>query len=191
MQLFSRTLTVIVNGEITQLFSSRCHIDRQEYYQRIYAKTASLFETSAYSPALLANSDPSVRDIFKRYGHQIGMAFQIMDDIFDFTSQEEKLGKPVGSDLRQGLITLPTIYYAENHPENPDVRYLQDGNCLESTSQAVRLIEAIRNSQAIEQSRNEARQFVSSALEALNELPDYPQKELLSELAVYIVERDL
>ena len=83
MKIFTQTLTTIVNGEITQLFSSRCQLNRENYYQRIYAKTASLFETSTRTAALLSQADNQVIEEMRSYGYNIGMAFQIIDDILD------------------------------------------------------------------------------------------------------------
>ncbi len=100
MKVFSQTLTVIVNGEITQLFASRCSADRDGYFKRIYAKTASLFETSAITAAMINPTDPAVVDKIRQYGYGIGIAFQIVDDILDFTGEQTTLGKPVGSDLK-------------------------------------------------------------------------------------------
>ena len=120
MKVFSQTLTVIVNGEITQLFSTRCSAKREDYYLRIYAKTASLFETSAVTAAMVSPVCEDTIDSMRQYGHEIGMAFQIIDDIFDFTGKQSTIGKPVGSDLKQGIITLPTLNFIEMYPEEPN-----------------------------------------------------------------------
>lgn len=191
MKLFSHTLSEIVNGEITQLFHSRCQISRQDYYDRIYAKTASLFRTSAYSAALLSPVPEETQEHLRQYGYEIGMAFQIMDDILDFTGQENVLGKPVGSDLRQGLITLPTIYYMENNPDDPVVNQMLGNGCLENQSQINCLVESIRGSDAIEMALDEARRFVQRGLEAVRCLPEYSERHLLEDLARYIVEREI
>jgi geranylgeranyl pyrophosphate synthase len=191
MNLFSKTLTVIVNGEITQLFSSRCQVNREEYHQRIYAKTASLFETCAATAAMISNVEPEIVDAVRKFGYEIGMAFQIIDDILDFTGEQETLGKPVGSDLRQGLVTLPTIYYAEKHPEDLDVQALVDGNCSSAEPQIIRLIESIQKSQAIKDAQQEAFQFVERGLESLRTLPMREERQSLEDLANYIVSREI
>ncbi|HZW02787.1 MAG TPA: polyprenyl synthetase family protein [Anaerolineaceae bacterium] len=191
MKLFSHTLSEIVNGEITQLFRSRCKLNRQDYYDRIYAKTASLFRTSAYSAALLSPVEQETQDYLRQYGYEVGMAFQIMDDILDFTGKEDVLGKPVGSDLRQGLITLPTIYFIENYPNDPGVVQIQADGCLDNQTQVSRLVSAIRSSDAIDMARAEARRFVQRGLDAIQCLPPSTERHLLEDLARYIVERDL
>ena len=71
-------------------------------------------------------------ETMRQYGYHLGMAFQIVDDILDFTGEQETVGKPVGSDLLQGLVTLPAIYYAEAHPDDPDVMCLT-GGCYTET----------------------------------------------------------
>ena len=127
MKLFSETLATIVNGELTQMFSARGVIDRNNYYNRIYAKTASLFEMSSLAATMVATEDQEVRDSMKAFGYEVGMAFQIVDDILDFTGDQSTVGKPIGSDLLNGLVTLPAIYYAEEHPNDEDVLSLPGG----------------------------------------------------------------
>lgn len=191
ISLFATTLGVIVNGEITQLFSSRCQANRDEYYQRIYAKTASLFETSTCCAALISPVNEMTTEIVRQYGYDIGMAFQIVDDVFDFTSDQIQLGKPVGSDLRQGLVTLPTLYFLENHPDDEGAREIIAGNCLDYDQEVGRLVEKIRSSDAIEQSLAEANQYVDRAMEKLRQLPDCPERQHLEELTLYITRRNV
>jgi geranylgeranyl pyrophosphate synthase len=191
MSLFSQTLKVIVNGEITQLFNGHCKIDREEYYQRIYAKTASLFETSAKSAALLCQCDDKTTEAMRQFGYNIGMAFQIVDDVLDFTGEQQTLGKPVGSDLRQGLVTLPTIYYLENHPEDRLARELTDGDCGKTETQITQLVDAIRSSSAVSLAVQEACEFVDRGLAALLTFPPAPERDSLQELATFFLNREL
>ncbi len=191
MGLFANTLTVIVDGEITQLLGDRCMANRDQYLRRIYAKTASLFETSARAAALLSQSPQSVSDTLGRFGYDIGMAFQIIDDILDFVSDPSTLGKPVGSDLRQGIITLPAMLYAQAHPTLLEAQALLTGECLEDEDQQNKLIDLIRASDAIQQSHAEAIQYVENALAELKSLPETPERHALEDLAHYIVDRKL
>jgi geranylgeranyl pyrophosphate synthase len=190
MKLFAETLAVIVNGEISQLFSSRGVASRENYYRRIYAKTASLFESAATSAALLSPVGEEVVGHVKRYGYEIGMAFQIVDDILDFTGEQSTIGKPVASDLRQGLITLPALYYLESHPDDTDMKVILSSNFCDEACLA-RMVEAIRSSGAIQQSMNEAKQAVERGLVALYNLPECRERQALDDLAHYIVRRDL
>jgi geranylgeranyl pyrophosphate synthase len=190
MKIFSKTLSVIVNGEITQLFASRCKVSREDYFKRIYAKTASLFETSACTAAMISPVDEETIDNMRRYGYQIGMAFQIVDDILDFTGEQSTVGKPVGSDLRQGLVTLPALHYIEKQPDDPDAQALINGQCL-NDNQIIRLVDAIRSSNAIQISQDEACNFVQLALNGIRSQPNNLLRQSLEELAEYIVQRKL
>jgi len=190
MQIFAETLATIVNGEITQLFSSRWVANREDYYRRIYAKTASLFEASTTTAAILSNANGHVMTSLKKYGYEIGMAFQIIDDILDFTSEQTTMGKPVASDLRQGLITLPVLYYLENHPNDEDMRNILESNFCDENCLG-RLLDSIRESGAIKLSLDEARQSVQKGLDALTKLPDSDERKALEDLASYIVDREI
>jgi len=188
MKLFSETLATIVNGELTQMFSARGVIDRNNYYNRIYAKTASLFEMASLAACMVATENQDIRDSMKAFGYEVGMAFQIVDDILDFTGDQSTVGKPIGSDLLNGLITLPAIYYAEEHPNDEDVLSLPSGG-WKDTARVQRLVDGIRKNAAIEKAMNEARQAVSRALSALEEAPVSPEREALEDLAKFIVDR--
>jgi geranylgeranyl pyrophosphate synthase len=188
MKMFSETLSTIVNGEITQLFGSRGLANRQDYYRRIHAKTASLFELATGAAALLSPVEEEMIDHARRYGREIGMAFQIVDDVLDYTGEQATVGKPVGSDLRQGLITLPALCYLEGHPEDPDMKAFLNGSHYDQ-ERVARLVEAIRQSGATEQALDEARQFVQRGVDALSDLPPGTERQALEDLAFYIVER--
>ncbi len=190
MKLFAETLATIVNGELTQMFSARGVIDRDNYYQRIYAKTASLFEMAALAATMVATEDEEMRASMKIFGYEVGMAFQIVDDILDFTGEEAAVGKPIGSDLLNGLVTLPAIYFAEANPDDEDVLSLpEDG--WKDTERAQRLVDNIRRSEAIQQSMEEARQAIRRALKSLNYAPLSPEREALEDLAKFIVDRKI
>jgi geranylgeranyl pyrophosphate synthase len=189
MKIFSETLGVIVNGEISQLFSKRYHPSRSEYYKRIYAKTASLFETSTKAAAILSNADEETIENMGKYGYSIGMAFQIIDDVLDFTGEQVSLGKPIGSDLRQGLITLPSLYYIETHADDPVVVYMQTKGCLDEDQQVRSMIQSVIDSDAIQQSLHEAIGFVEQSLQYLHLQPENEYRESLEMLARYIVDR--
>lgn len=191
IKLFAETLSIIVNGEITQLLASRCNISREDYYRRIYSKTASLFETAATSAALIGSSNEQVIEAIRRYGYEIGMAFQIIDDILDFTGEQTMMGKPVGSDLRQGLLTLPALYYIEDHGDDPIVKILLEGDCQNNLEAQNNLVEAIRKSPAIQQSHREAQQFVERGLHELHKQTPGALRQALEELANYIVQREI
>ena len=190
MKLFAETLATIVNGELTQMFSARGVIERDNYYQRIYAKTASLFEMASLAACMVATEDEEMRESMRVFGYEVGMAFQIVDDILDFTGDQSAVGKPIGSDLLNGLVTLPAIYYAEANPRNADILSLPEGG-WKDTERVQRLVDNIRQSKATQQAMDEARQAVNRALKALSEAPVSPERESLENLAKFIVDRKI
>ena len=191
MKLFAGTLSVLVSGELTQMFRSRGLVSRQDYFERIYAKTASMFELAAAAPVYLRKSwDADMFEAMREYGYQIGMAFQIVDDILDFVGDAENVGKPVASDLRQGLITLPALCYLENHPNDPDFAQMMEGEHHRETAM-LRLVESVRTSGAVQQAMDEARVFVERGLVALEKMPPGPEHAALEELARYVIDRDI
>jgi len=190
MSLFSRTLQVIVNGEIAQMFTGHCVVNRENYDQRIYAKTASLFETSACSAALISDAGAEIAEYMRQYGYDVGMAFQIIDDILDFTGEQATVGKPVGSDLRNGLVTLPAIYYIEEHPKNPDAVPFLEGNCPEP-DQIENLIQSIRSSNAISRAHADAVSYVKHGLAQISRIPQSAESQSLIDLAEFIIAREI
>lgn len=189
MLLFSETLNTIVNGEITQLFSSHGLTNREDYYRRIEAKTASLFRASTAVAALVCPVGEEITEAVSQYGHEVGMAFQIVDDVLDFIGDQETIGKPVASDLRQGLITLPALYYLEINPGDKDFGKVMSG--MSSDGRVEKVVESIRQSGAIHKALDEACGFAERAIDALSILPDSREHQALEALAHYIVERPL
>ena len=190
MKLFSETLATIVNGELTQMFTSRGLVNRDNYYKRIYAKTASLFEMTSRAAAMVSPASEETIESMRDFGYQIGVAFQIVDDILDFVGEQSAVGKPLGSDLLNGLVTLPAIYYAEANPTDPDVQSLPNGGWTNSENMT-RLVDNIRASDASKQAMREAEQHVERALACLNPLESCAERDALENLARYIVDRKI
>jgi geranylgeranyl pyrophosphate synthase len=118
------------------------------------------------------------------------MAFQIMDDVLDFSGEQATMGKPVGSDLLQGLVTLPAIYFAESFPDDPDVKLLAEGG-WGNQERMDRLVSAIRNSDSIDKSVTEAKTYVERALEAIRKFPPSQGRAELENMAKYIIDRNI
>ncbi len=188
MNSFAETLATIVNGELNQMFSSRGVINRENYFQRIYAKTASLFELASRAAAMLSPASTIKIDTMREFGLQTGLSFQIVDDVLDFTGEQTTMGKPIGSDLLNGLVTLPAIYYAENHPDDEDVKSLSEGGWA-NQDRMIRLVESIRKTDAVKKAMVEANNHVELALQALRNLEASPEREALENLAKFIVDR--
>ncbi len=186
---FSAALQIIIRGEMNQMFAGRGQVSREDYFDRIYAKTAALFALSTQAAALLNCADEAAGRQLTAFGRELGMAFQIMDDILDFTGDPAKLGKPVGNDLRQGLFTLPALCYLELEPKDRDLAALLKGS--RDARLVERVVRAVRNSPAIEAARQEAQAYIQRAQAALAGLPDNAYRRALAEMADYVTQRDL
>jgi len=163
-------------------------VRRDDYYARIYAKTASLFALATEAAGVLANATEDEVAALREYGLSLGMAFQVVDDVLDFIGDETRLGKPVGSDLRQGIITLPTLCYLEQHPDDElIVRLLRDGHGSEEDIH--RAVQAIRESGAIDTALEEARNFAHRSLLALQQLPSGSPCQPMQDLADFVIRR--
>ncbi|MES0359458.1 MAG: polyprenyl synthetase family protein [Anaerolineales bacterium] len=190
IHIFAETLATIVNGEITQMFPRLSDDYYEEYLNRIYAKTASLFELATVAPSILSPISETSADAAQRFGYGIGMAFQIIDDVLDFTGKQDAIGKPVANDLRQGLVTLPTIFYLESHPDDSNLSMILSRKEVDE-EQLAHLVGDIQESGAIDKSVEKAKHFVDHALDALDELPLTSEHQALENLSKYIVDRHL
>jgi geranylgeranyl pyrophosphate synthase len=190
MEAFAQTLMTIVNGEISQLAHGTSLPDRDEYLGRIYAKTASLFELAAEGGAMLSTQDVDQVQTLKAVGYSLGVAFQMVDDVLDFVGDPRDVGKPVGSDLRHGLVTSPAIYFALEHPAARAELTEALAGRLEGTRLEA-MIAAIAASDAVQRSMDEARAFVAEARDALRAFPSSPARSALLDLAAYVVERSV
>ena len=185
---FAETIMELASGEIIEYFNTfnpQQAIER--YYDRIYRKTASLFCTAAETGAALSGATEAQEQALRDYGYNIGMAFQIVDDLLDIRGEERELGKPVGNDLLQGVLTLPTILLLERYPADNPIPALfknpqQDGNLR-------RALDLINNSTIIPDCFAIVRDYCDRANRALLLLPPGPCRESLESLADYVRER--
>ncbi len=187
ISLFAKTLMLICSSELREALSI-AKPNREDYYWRISKKTASLFAAATEGGALLSEAVEEEVQALRSYGYNLGMAFQIMDDVLDFTGDEEELGKPIGSDLRQGVITLPVLYFLEENPDWGSVeRILRGGEEREEHIHS--LVSRIKGSGAIRSSQAEAQGFTEKAKEALSVLPANEYRQVMLELADYLMIR--
>jgi geranylgeranyl pyrophosphate synthase len=187
INLFSQTLMTISSGELRQTGVTFDTAKLHDYYFAwIAAKTACLFSTSTESGAILSQAPEEAIEAIRDYGRNLGMAFQIVDDVLDFIGEEDELGKPVGSDLREGTLTLPTILFIESYPEDELMKNVIGKKDAEGVSQAV---DKIRDSRVIADCLAMASEFCSKARRAMEKLPDNSARRSLIDLAAYIVER--
>jgi len=188
IKLFSQTLATISSGELSQLLSAfKLEQTQQHYFHRISGKTASLFSLATVSGAILSEAPEKSVKALKEYGHNLGIAFQIVDDVLDFTGTEEKLGKPAGSDLAQGTLTLPAILLLERYPEDNPVKKVFENKDKQKNVEMS--IELIRNSSIVQECYGIATEYRAKACQNLNLLPENPSRQALTELADYIIHR--
>lgn len=186
---FSETIMELSSGELEERVSSRDPAQTLDgYHRRIYNKTASLFSTAGETGATLSGAPAREVDAMRRYSRELGMAFQIVDDILDFQGDEVEIGKPVGSDLAHGIMTLPAFIALERQPEeNPITAYLSGGGQDDELLDAA--VELIRQPQTIAAAYDEAARRCEIARSALEELPDTESRESLGALLDYVLSR--
>lgn len=187
--IFADTVMVIVEGEIKQDYmGTGSNPGRDEYYNRIYAKTASLFEGALRSAATLGSAPDRHVEALGMYGRKLGTAFQIIDDVLDFVGAQADVGKPVGNDLRQGILTLPAILYYETHPGHPVIESViaKNGHSPQELEAA---IQDIRTSPELKAARAEAAELAHEAQKELEVVPQGKYRDSLYNLATYVTER--
>jgi heptaprenyl diphosphate synthase len=185
----SHAVMTICMGELLQM-TSRNEYDQSltDYHRKIGRKTATLVSTSCYGGGLIAGLDANSIEHLRRYGHSLGMAFQIADDVLDYVATSEEVGKPVGADLRQGTVTLPLMLALKDREAGPRLRAILDKIDLNDADYAT-VVTLVRNSPAIAEAERSAQEF---ALEAAAELRGFPPSEALTTLervCGYVVER--
>ena len=185
---FSETIMELSRGELQEIsLSGDPTGNLAEYLQRIYFKTGSLFATSGESGARLSGADHNEVEALTRYSRKIGTAFQIVDDILDFEADEISLGKPVGSDLVNGIITLPTIFAMEDD----SIRHLVQNYFDQGKHSGIleEIIKSIKECGAVNRANDYAENLSREAREALILLPSNRYKEALEALSYFVVTR--
>jgi len=190
--LFAETLGEICNGELDEIFQTRqWNQTREQYDQRIYGKTAALFATAAEFGGILSAAPEETITSLRQYGTQLGMAYQIVDDILDLRETSEDLGKPAGSDLRQGTITLPMMGYIAQYADDADkdlIRRVVEGKKIDSVLIDA-LVGRVRASGALEGAMDEARAAIERAKGYLAPVPSGDAHNYLAAMADFVVAR--
>lgn len=189
MQILSQATTVIAEGEVLQLLNVHdpdVTVDR--YIQVVRYKTAKLFEAAAQVAAVISGASPEVEQAVAAYGRHMGTAFQLIDDVLDYSGSVESLGKNVGDDLREGKPTLPLIRVMQVGTEDQQTLIRQAIETGEADFDAV--AQAIQSTDALDYTRQMAERESHIALEALNALPDSVYKQSMKTLAHFAVSRD-
>jgi geranylgeranyl pyrophosphate synthase len=194
IRLFAKTLQIISSGELKQTFDAfNLEQGRGHYVQRIFSKTASLFSLATESGAVLSQAPEEAVQVLKDYGINLGIAFQIVDDVLDFIGAEEELGKPTGSDLAQGTLTLPAMLLLEQYPEDNPVKELFNNRDMpeaDKREKIERAIELVRQSSIVDECYRIASDYSAKACSNLALLPDDAGRQVLVELADYVIARN-
>jgi geranylgeranyl pyrophosphate synthase len=193
VSIFASTLADICDGQLREMFfAHRLDQSREEYERRIFGKTASLFAGSAEMGAIIANAPESAVQALRQYGSDVGMAFQIVDDVLDLREDSSQLGKPAGHDLTQGTVTLPTIIYASGLTQTSDAAIRLEGVVsgeIDEPSEVDKVVEEIRDSGALEAAMDEATGFAARSKTHLAAALDPEVRDMLKQVADVVCER--
>lgn len=184
------TVKVCEGQEMDEELEMKTEPTEDEYFEMISKKTASLFEVAATIGAISAESSPEAVESMRRFGYLLGMSFQIMDDILGLTADEKELGKPVGSDIREGKRTLLIVYALSKGPAQERKVILKAlGNRKASARQYSAAIKAAASTSALDYSRRKAEDYAHEARKALLSLPESNERELLDEALQFVLKR--
>jgi octaprenyl-diphosphate synthase len=182
----------MVEGELLQLtWQRRIDVPEDVYFELTYRKTACLFSVSLRLGAVLAGRSEEEERLLGDYGHNFGLSFQLIDDLLDFTSSEEILGKPIGNDLREGKVTLPLIYLLQRcgREEAQKVRsVLEDGGF--NSAGFSEILDLIDRYNTLQAAREKAQEFAQKAKRCLETFPDTPYKDALRSLPDFMLDRE-
>jgi octaprenyl-diphosphate synthase len=187
----ARAATIIAEGEVFQLAKARdLSTTPEEYEQVIRAKTATLFEAAAEVGALAGGADEDGRMAMREYGLELGLAFQLVDDVLDYRGERGTLGKNTGDDLREGKMTLPVILaIAEANPAERDIVVATLGNPDASETAVAQIVSIFNRHRTLDRTIEKAQRHVDQAREALKPLPASEMRTLLSDIAEFYLSR--
>ncbi|CCO06988.1 polyprenyl synthetase family protein [Desulforamulus hydrothermalis] len=185
-KVLAETSVKMCEGEIHQISTAfKADQSWRDYFYRIERKTALLIAASCQLGAVAAGAPVQDRQRLRRFGHQLGMAFQITDDVLDMVADQSLLGKPLGGDLRQGILTMPVLYSLEKSPQRRRLRELVEIP-NKTDDQVKEAIDIIKEAGGIEFSFEVARRYIDKAKNNLALLPDRPVKQAFYEIADFI-----
>lgn len=184
--VFASSLADICDGQLREIFTAHQALQSyDDYERRIYGKTASLFAGAAEMGAILGGASDEQIAALRDYGSGVGMAFQIIDDVLDLRESADEIGKPVGLDLRQGTITLPTMLFFEDgaSEHHTDLVRRVVGGGTASDEEYATATAVIRESGALERAVKVAERYVSAARDRLCQIPAGPTRDMLDAIA--------
>jgi octaprenyl-diphosphate synthase len=189
MRILADTTNIISEGEVLQLLNAHnADATEADYYQVITCKTAKLFAAAAELGAIVANQDTTTQQQLAQYGLNFGIAYQLIDDVLDYSSSAEEMGKNVGDDLAEGKLTLPLIHSLKYGNEQ-EVRLIRTAITEGNIEQLSKIQDAIEVTGALDYTAKQARHYAQSAVQDLASLPNSDYKKALIGLTEFIVER--
>ncbi|HDZ24718.1 MAG TPA: polyprenyl synthetase family protein [Desulfobacteraceae bacterium] len=191
LKLITDTTTQMAEGQILELLHTNdWNMNRDTYLDIINAKTAVLISAACAAGGILSSADPKEIEALQKFGHLMGMAFQIMDDLLDYTSDQAVFGKPVGKDIREGKITLPLIYALEGMSDEEKKLIQELFEQREPSNEEYQdLIDLVRRNGVLQKVQTDAQKYVDEAALCLDGFPDSPARENFLELNRFIIER--
>lgn len=189
LSIFAEATNIIAEGEVLQLMNCRNPDTTEEsYFDVIERKTAKLFEVATQTGAALSTDNPTSLLAMKQYGRHLGIAYQLIDDVLDYSASTAELGKNIGNDLQEGKPTLPLIY-ALRKANASEQALLRNAILHGSAENMTKVIEIIESTQAIEYTAQAAKQHAHEASKLLQGIPDSPYLNALTTLTEFVVER--
>ncbi|MXZ03072.1 MAG: polyprenyl synthetase family protein [Chloroflexi bacterium] len=181
---FAETIAELARGELHEMVSNwNLPVTVDEYFARIYDKTASLFSTSAESGAVLGGADEDAVNALREYGYYLGMAYQVKDDVLDYESTTDELGKPANQDILSGKLTLPAIYASENPDCAAAIERFFNLSEKEREAALGELLDTIRRNGGVERAEATTSEFIDSALKRLEVAPSSVSRDSLASIA--------
>ena len=187
IEVDTTVMSRICMGEIDQLNSRfNKHVSVKDYLKRTSGKTAELFSLSFYIGAAESYCNKKTCRLFWNIGHNIGMAFQIIDDILDYTSTDEELGKQAGKDIKEGIYTLPLILAIKENPQDFE-KLLNENEC--TNEEVAEIINTVKNNNGIDEAIKIAKKYTQKAFRDINKLPENEYKKILLEITEKLIKR--
>ncbi len=190
MRVLSQATNVIAEGEVLQLMNIKnTTLTHTQYMDVVYRKTAMLFEASSHTAAILSNTPSQIINAMQTYGKHLGLAFQLVDDVLDYTGDMEIMGKNAGEDLNEGKITLPLLYLI-HHGTPAQSSLVKKAVETSDASLFEDVFNAVNESGAVSYTMNEAKKQMNLTIDALNILDNSIFRKTLHNLAVFSVFRN-
>jgi heptaprenyl diphosphate synthase len=180
--VLAKTIAALCEGQVREIEAAfRTDRTPDDYLEVIARKTARLFAAPAYLGARIGKAPKKIAHVLEGFATDFGMAFQLVDDLLDFLGDERKLGKPIGTDLKEGVYTLPVLHAMESSPDA--VRLIESG------AELPQVVEVLHRTGSFRYAREVTERYAAQALAATTKLPDLPERKALEELVEFVVER--